>query len=615
MRHRFTRRRFLQHSASTVLAASVWAEAMAAAPAAPSAEREWRVYGGDAAGTRYSPLDQINRANVSKLRVAWTYHTGDSRAEPATTIACNPLAVEGVLYLTTAERRVTALEAATGKLIWQFDPFQGSEDAGPRGAARSVTYWQSGNDRRVLFVARARLYALDAKTGKPVSDFGQGGSVDLRHGVGRDIGRLAYDVAAPGIIYKNLIVLGSQCGAGPEPSAPGHVRAFDVRTGVMAWIFHTIPRPGKFGNDTWQGEAWRTAGGASSTGGMTLDERRGWVFVSTSAPAFDFYGGQRLGANAFANSVIALEASTGKRVWHYQAVHHDLWNRGLPGAPALATLKLGGKRVNAVVQPTPLGQLLVLDRQTGAPLFPVEERPVPASDVPGEQAWPTQPQVLKPPPYARQAISEDDITEISTDAHAYALDAFKKLRAGAWQPPSVQGTIVFPGAGGGAKGGGAFDPTTGWYYINSQDVPSSVALEAAPAGVAYPFTATSSPFVDREGYPAIKPPWGQLAALDLNRGEMAWQTVLGEFTALVARGLPPTGTPNTGEPIVTAGGLVFIAATQDECFRAFDRTSGKVLWKTSLPAAGYATPCTYEAGGKQYVVIAAGDAYVAFALP
>jgi quinoprotein glucose dehydrogenase len=627
MRHRLNRRRFLKQSASSLLAASAWPARITARPPAANPDHEWRVYGGNRAGMRYSPLDQINRSNVDKLQVAWTYHTGDSRLRPSTTIECNPLVAHGVMYLTTAQLKLCALEADTGKLLWQYDPFEGVDEDKPRGVNRGVAYWEDGADQRIFFVARARLMAFDAKTGKLIRDFGQGGSVDLTHGLGRDIRGLAYDVTSPGIIYKNLIIMGSMCGEGPEPAAPGHIRAFDVRTGVMAWIFHTLPRPGEVGNDAWQGDSWRTTGGANDWGGLTLDEKRGWVFVSTGSAAFDFYGGQRLGTNLFANCVMALNAATGKRIWHYQVVHHDLWDRDLACPPSLVTLNIGGKQVDAAVQSTKFGQLFILDRETGTPLFPVEERPAPPSDVPGEQAWPTQPQVLKPPPYARQVFTEDDITNISSEAHASVLDTFKKSLSGTWRPPSLQGTIVFPGFNGGSNwGGGSFDPATGWYYINSHDEPWIMTLVPAPEGAGYPYSHTGyNRFVDQEGYAAIKPPWGQLTAFDLNQGAIAWQVVLGEHKELTARGIPPTGTQNIGGSIVTAGGIVFIGSTMDEMFRAFDKTNGKLLWKAQLPAGGYATPCTYEAGGRQYVVIAAGgggkmrtrsgDAYVAFALP
>ena len=624
MRHRANRRTFLKQITATLLIAPAWP---AAATPASKTEGEWRTYGGNLAGMRYSPLDQINRSNVHKLRIAWTYHTGDGRHKPSTTIECTPLVVNGVMYLTTAQLKLCALEAATGKLLWQFDPFEGLDEDTPRGVNRGVAYWEDGNDQRIFFVARARLMAFGAKTGKLIHEFGQGGSVDLTKGLGRDLRDLSYDVTSPGIIYKNLIIVGSMCGEGPEPAAPGHVRAFDVRTGVMAWIFHTIPRPGEAGNETWENDAWRTAGAANDWGGMSVDEKRGWVFLSTGSAAFDFYGGQRLGQNLFANCVIALDAATGKRLWHYQVVHHDLWDRDLPCPPALVTLKLNGKSVDAVVQPTKFGQLFVLERETGKPLYPIAEQPVPASDVPGEKAWPSQPQPLKLPPYTRQVFKEDDVTNISPEAHAAALETFQKSRSGTWQPPSLQGTIIFPGFDGGSNwGGGSFDPTTGWYYINSHDEPWILTLVPAPDGAGYPYTHTGyNHFVDAEGYAAIKPPWGQLTAYNLNQGEIEWQTVLGEFQELTARGLAPTGTQNIGGSVVTAGGLVFIGATQDEKFRAFDKTNGKILWEAQLPAGGYASPCTYEVKGKQYVIIAAGgggkprtrsgDAYVAFALP
>jgi glucose dehydrogenase len=628
MHKRVNRRTFLKQSTSSLLVAGAWPAALAAAKKTlPGKEREWRVYGGNSAGWHYSPLDQINRSNVGKLQVAWTYHTGDSRLKPSTTIECNPLVANGVVYLTTAQLKLCALDAATGKLLWQFDPFEGVDEDKPRGVNRGVAYWEDGHDRRIFFVASAQLMAFDANTGALVRTFGHEGIVDLTKGLGRDISGLEYDVTSPGIIHKNLIILGSMCGEGPSPSAPGHVRAFDVRSGAMVWIFHTIPLPGEVGNETWEGESWRTAGGANDWGGMTLDEQRGWVFVSTGSAAFDFYGGLRLGQNLFANCVLALDAATGRRIWHYQVVHHDLWDRDLPSAAALGTVKRNGKPVDVVVQPTKFGQLFVLDRQTGQPLFPIEERPVPPSDMPGEKAWPTQQQVLKPPPYSRQRFTEDDVTDISAEAHADALETFKKSRSGMWQPPSLEGTIIFPGFDGGSNwGGGSFDPATGWYYINSHNEPWIMTLVPTHADVTYPYGHTGyNHFLDPEGYAAIKPPWGQLTAFDLNTGDIAWQVVLGELKELTARGIPPTGTQNIGGSIVTAGGLVFIGSTQDELFRAFDKTNGKVLWEAQLPAGGYATPCTYEANGKQYVVIAAGgggkprtrsgDAYVAFALP
>jgi quinoprotein glucose dehydrogenase len=598
-----------------------------------SIDRGWRYYGGDPACTRHAPLDQINVSNVKNLRVAWTHNTGDKMNRPRTTMECTPIVVDGVLYITSPLLKVRALEATSGKLLWDFDPFveigefenPGAESI--RGVNRGVTFWQEGKDKRIFSTAGSNLICLDAKTGKLIPSFGEKGTVDLKKGLGRDINGLLYDVTTPGVIYKNLIILGSEVDEGPEPAAPGHVRAFDIYTGRQEWIFHTIPQPGEFGHDSWPGGSWKTTGGANDWGGLSLDEKRGWVFLALGSAAFDFYGGQRLGQNLFANCVVALDAQTGRRIWHYQIVHHDLWDRDLPCPPCLITVKQDGRNVDAVAQVTKFSQIFLLDRETGKPLFPVEERPVPASDVPGETAWPTQPFPLKPPPLTRLIFTEDQVTNISPKAHAYALDLFRKARSGStWTPPSQQGTVIFPGFNGGTNwGGGSFDPASGWFYVNTHDEPWLLTLVAAAANARYPYNHSGYiRFVDPDGYPAIKPPWGQMSAVDLNKGEIVWQVPLGEIQNLTAQGIPQTGTQNVGGSLVTAGGLLFIAATQDEKFRAFDKVTGKVLWETQLPAGGYASPCTYEISGKQYVVIAAGgggqprtksgDAIVAFAL-
>jgi len=624
-----SRRSFLQGTAATVLGASILrGDPSLVLRELPGAGTEWRYYGGEPGMTRYSPLDRINRSNVQKLRIAWTFSSGEKIDRSRTTIECTPIVADGVLYLTTPHFKVAALDAATGELIWKFDPFEGSSEDKPRGVNRGVSYWESGKEKRILFGAGSKLMALNAKTGKLISDFGEGGAVDLTKGLGRDISGMSYAMTSPGAIFKDLIILGTSCDEGPEPSAPGYVRAFDVRTGKMAWIFHTIPYPGELGHETWEGDSWKTVGGANDWGGMSLDTKRGWVFLGLGSATFDYYGGQRLGQNLFANCVVALEAATGKRIWHYQVVHHDLWDRDLPCPPSLVTVNQSGRMIDAVAQTTKFGRVFLLDRETGKPLFPMEESPVPPSDMPGDRAWPTQPVPVKPPPYSRQSFTEDDITNISPEAHAYVLEMFKKARGGhSWLPINEQPTIVFPGLDGGTNwGGGSVDPATGWLYINSENEPWILSVKAAKPGAGYPFTfGQFKRFEDHEGYPAIKPPWGQLTAIDLNKGEIAWQVTLGEHKALTARGVPQTGTLNIGGSVVTAGGLVFIGATQDEMFRAFDKTTGKVLWEAQLPAGGYASPCTYEVKGKQYVVIAAGgggkprtrsgDAYVAFALP
>lgn len=627
MTNKFDRRSFLKGTAASALAPSLLT-ATKSRRDDPSGSTGWRYYGGDAGGMRYSPLDQINRSNVHKLVRAWTYHTGDAMARPQTTIECTPIVADGVMYITTAQVKVCALDAATGKLIWRFDPFAGAELEKPRGVNRGVTYWEGGGDKRIFFTAGSRLISLDATTGTPVKGFGEKGAVDLTKGLDRDISGLFLDVTSPGVIYKDLIIMGSEVDEGPEPAAPGHVRAYNLHTGEMVWIFHTIPLPGEFGHETWEGDSWQTAGGTNDWGGMSVDEKRGWVFLALGSASFDFYGGLRLGQNLFANCTLALDASTGKRIWHYQVVHHDLWDRDLPVLPALLTVNHEGRRVDAVAQLTKFGRIFLLDRESGDPLFPVEERPVPASDIPGERAWPTQPFPLKPPPYTRQAFTEDELTNISPEAHAHALAQFKKLKSGnMWNPPSLQGTLVFPGLDGGSDwGGGSIDPETGWLYVNSHDEPYIITLTPAKPGSGYPYGITGyNHFLDPDGYAAIKPPWGQLTAVDLNRGEIVWQVVLGEFKDLTVRGIPPTGTQNIGGSVVTAGGLVFVGATQDEKFRAFDKTDGRLLWEGDLDAGGYASPATYEVRDKQYVVIAAGgggkprtksgDAFVVFALP
>jgi quinoprotein glucose dehydrogenase len=579
---------------------------------------DWPVTGGNVANTRYAELRQINRDNVSRLRVAWTYHTGEPRGE----IQATPIVVGGVLYTTTSALNVVALRADSGTQIWRFDPFATRERT--RHANRGVAYWADGNDRRIFFSAGRRLYALDASTGRVVPTFGDSGSVDLAKGLSREI-RDEYLVATtPGVVYKDLLIQGTRVGEG-QGSAPGDVRAYDVRTGAIRWTFHTIPHPGEFGHDTWPPDAWRTAGGANSWPGMSVDVRRGIVFVPTGSATPDFYGGDRPGANLFATTLLALDASTGNRRWHFQTVHHDVWDRDLPAAPNLVTVARGAKRIDAVAQITKSGFVFVFDRETGEPLFPIEERGAPPSDLSGEHAWPTQPIPVLPKPFARQFMADSDVTNISPGAHDAALARYRKLRPSSlYMPPSREGTIVLPGFDGGGEWGGAAVDPDGVLYVNASDVPWIAAMRESTRGPPRYEFAGYERWRDSSGFPAIRPPWGTLSAIDLNSGEYRWRITLGEHAALTARGVPVTGTEQYGGPIVTAGGLLFIAATMDGKFRAFDRDSGKLLWETTLPAPGYATPATYAVRGKQYVVIAAGgaklgspssDAYVAFALP
>jgi quinoprotein glucose dehydrogenase len=646
---------------------------------------EWPVYGGSAAGDRYSPLREITVDNVQHLEEAWRFDTGETGG-----FQVNPIVVGGVLYSPTPGHRVVALEAATGTLKWTFDAKIDS-----RGPNRGLTFWARGDERRLFAAVDSYVYALDPATGAPVARFGDGGRIDLRRDLGRDPSSQSIRLTTPGIVYRDLLIVGGRVGEGAGAS-PGDIRAYDAQTGALRWSFHTIPRPGEFGYDTWSETSWKVNGGANNWAGMALDETRGIVFVPTGSAAPDFHGADRVGDNLFANCLLALDAATGRRIWHFQAVHHDLWDRDFPSPPTLVTVRRGGRLVDAVAQTTKHGYVFVLDRETGTPLFPVDERAMPASRVPGERTSPTQPIPRSPEPFARQHVTADLLTRRTPEAHAWAAAAFEKLHSdGPFAPLRVgQDTIVFPGFDGGAEwGGSAFDPASGRLFVNANDIawtgalapddgggdgrdvylracaachrddrrgtppqiPSLVNL-AMPAErltavirngvgrmegfpdlppevtrdlVAYLMdtpghgesavpvaTAVSSgrlrftgyrKFLDPDGYPAVAPPWGTLNAIDLHTGEYAWRVPLGEYPELVAKELGDTGSENYGGPIVTAGGVLFIGATNfDRKFRAFDAATGRLLWQATLPFAANTTPATYESGGRQYVVVAAG---------
>ena len=682
----------------------------------------WSVYGGGPDNTRYSALKQINRDNVSKLEVAWTFDTED--ASPGSEMECNPIIVGDTLYATTPRSNVIALDAATGKLRWRFDPWekQPFQFLYNKVRNRGVTYWSDGgSDHRIFVAARQYLYALHADTGKLIETFGNGGHLDLRDDLGRDAKNWV-TMTTPGIIYKDLLIIGSSMAEVP-PDSPGDIRAYDARTGKLRWTFHTIPHPGEFGYDTWPKDAWQYSGAANSWSGLSLDVKRGLVFVPTGSAVYDFYGADRPGDNLFASSLVVLKADTGERVWHFQNSRHDIWDRDLPTAPALVTVAHDGREVDAVAQPAKSGYIYLFDRQTGQPLFPIEDRKVPHSDLPGETTAETQPFPVLPEPIARQKLTADMITQRTPEAHQEALNRFLKLRSdGQFVPPSREGTIIFPGFDGGAEWGGpAFDPETHSLYVNANEMawilrmveqkpqtgrvtgkstymhecaachkenmqgappefPSLVGLsrrleknevltlvnlggnrmpgfarlgnDTLRAVVDYVYTGENSTasseasdryfmrfksdgynrFFDKDGYPAVQPPWGTLNRINLDTGKIVWKIPLGEYPELVAQGIKNTGSENYGGPVVTAGGLIFIAATSyDSKFRAFDKTTGQLLWETTLPAPGNATPATYEVNGRQYIVIAAGGGkvnrptkaiappavakYVAFALP
>ncbi len=438
---------------------------------AAQAQQDWPAYGGHD-GTHYSSLSQINRENVKKLVVAWKYDTGESGG-----IEANPIIVGKMLYATTPGRSVIALDAATGKLIWKFQ-----SDLEGSVLSRGVSYWTDGHQGRIFAGARNYLYALDATTGKMISGFGEQGRIDLRKGLREPDQQQSVELTTPGSIYKDLIIVG---GANPEthPAPPGDIRAFDVRTGALRWTFHTIPRPGEFGYDTWPKDAWKNAGAANNWAGMTVDVNRGIVYVPTGSAVFDFYGGDRLGNDLFADSLIALDAETGKRIWHFQGVHHDLWDRDFPAPPALLTVTHDGQRVDAVAQTTKSGLLYVFDRKTGKSLFPIQELPFPKSDVPGEVTSPTQPFPTLPAPYTQQSTTVDTLTNRTPEAHAWAVKQFTSMIGGGqFVPPSVDKlTVDMPGfAGGGEWGGVAVDTSTGVLYVNANDTAWLVGLTVPP---------------------------------------------------------------------------------------------------------------------------------------
>jgi quinoprotein glucose dehydrogenase len=711
------------------IAVSIVEANSAAQIAGKKQNHDWPIYGGTSQNNHFSPLSQINRKNVNQLSVAWTYDTEESGG-----LQSSPIIVDGVLYGLTPTEKVFALNAATGKLIWKFD-------SGIKGTQpdRGLAYWSdesnapevSGSakdseshkeDQRILVGVMNYVYALDAATGQPIPAFGNNGRIDLRDDLGRDPVEQSIYMTTPAVIYKDLMIVGGR-EAETLPASPGDLRAYDVRTGKLRWSFHTIPHPGEFGYDTWPQEAWKSSGAANNWAGMTVDRDRGILYAPTGSAAFDFYGGDRIGDDLFADSLLALNADTGERIWHFQGVKHDLWDRDFPAPPVLLTVKRDGKKVDAVAQTTKQGFVFLFDRSNGQPLFPIKCRSYPPSDVPGEVAAQQQCLPTKPVPFARQILTQDMLTARTPEVHQWALDQFRSMRSqGQFVPFTVgKDTVIFPGFDGGAEwGGAAADPETGILYVNANEMAWTAALgenlptennanrskalylnqcavchgetmagspPAIPAllGVAnrmsvaevsatikngkgrmpgfanlsaeqlsgllayvmsggtraddkkeMPSSVPASPamryhftgyrrFLDPDGYPAIAPPWGTLNAINLNTGGYVWKIPLGEHPDLAAQGQKNTGSENYGGPMVTAGGLLFIGATNfDQKFRAFDKTTGALLWETKLPYSANTTPASYEVNGRQFVVIAAGGGkdpksksggvYVAFAL-
>lgn len=757
---------------------------------------DWAAYNGGQSGDHYSNLAQINRSNVARLKPVWVFDLHQKGG-----LETNPLMVGRTLYACDTEQAVIALDAVTGKKLWSFAPPQPSQQP-----VRGLSYWTDGKTKILFAGMVSYLYALDPATGKPIAAFGEGGRIDLRQGLadpGEDYTKAFAAMTTPGVLYKDMIIVGSRLPE-TEPSLRGDIRAFDVHTGALRWAFHTIPHPGEPGYESWMRNSWKTSGSANNWAGMSVDARRGIVYVPTGSAVDDFYGADRIGNDLYADTMLALDANTGKLLWHFQEVHHDIWDRDFPAPPALVTVRSEGRMVDAIAQTTKQGFVFLFNRVTGQPLFPVVERPFPASTVPGEKASPTQPIPLAPAPFARQRLTADMLTTRTPAAHAYAVQQFKTfISDGQFVPFSVdRQTVVFPGFDGGAEWGGpAVDPHTGVLYVNANDVawtggltetkssgsiganiyenqcamchgtdrrgsppafpslvditqrlsdsvimqtvhqgkgrmpsfpainePQQVELlkflknpdsgsersSITPGGTSaegpnrsevegakvfdnncalchgedllgappsYPsligvrrwlgdklilqtvregkgrmpafpdisdadsaallrFLGTMQPpngelryrftgyqkFLDPDGYPAIQPPWGTLSAIDLNTGKYLWKIPLGDYPELAAKGMANTGTENYGGPLLTAGGVLIIGATNfDHKIRAFDSATGKLLWSADLPYSGNATPATYMIDGKQYIVIATsgardtkgphGAAYIVFALP
>ncbi|MEO8561661.1 MAG: pyrroloquinoline quinone-dependent dehydrogenase [bacterium] len=598
---------------------------------------------------RYSPLTQIDRSNVAQLTRAWTYHTGELRgtrdslrvnSSRRAAFETTPLMVDGVLYFSTPSTRIVALDAETGRELWAFDPYAGRERERTSASHRGVAYWegrgaQGATERRIIFgTLDGRLIALDASTGMPATTFGRSGSIDLRAGMTAVAG--AYGVSSPPAIYRDLVITGSIVPEGASRGPSGDVRAFDVRTGALVWRFHTVPREGEPGFETWAPGAGRDRTGANVWSIMTVDVERGLVFLPIGSASSDFYGGDRVGQDLYASSLVALDAATGERRWHRQLVHHDIWDYDLPAPPALVTLHRDGRDIPAVVQVMKTGLMFVFDRRTGEPVHQITERPVPPSHVPGESAWPTQPFPSKPGPLSRQsAVTEADLTDVTPESRAYCTALFKQATHsdGLYSPGDTTVGLWFPGTLGGATWSGvSIDPTTGYAYVNVNDIGAIGMLRrrapgAEPAYERWSPSGNYARFWDDHDLPCQRPPWGKLHAINLATGDFVWSVPLGVNDSLLARGVDRTGAPNIGGSIVTAGGLVFIGSTNDHRFRAFDAKTGEELWVAALEASAHATPITYRGprSGRQFVVVAAGgggsfsrdqsDVVAAYALP
>jgi quinoprotein glucose dehydrogenase len=627
-------------------------------PSNPPAAGEWRHYGGDSASTKYSPVGQITRANVNQLKIAWRWSSPDNEIAKANPIARpagyqdTPIMVNGVLYTTTSLGIYVAIDPATGRTLWQNDPEIWKLGRPPNlgFTHRGTAYWTDGKRRRLISGTHdAHLVSLDAETGKPDPAFGTNGRVDVAQGLPHAERGRNYAINSTPVVVKNVIISGANIQDLPltREQPRGDIFGFDAETGKKLWTFHSIPQPGEFGHDTWEGGSWEYTGGTNVWSMLTVDEALGYVYLPFGTPTNDYYGGHRLGDNLFAESLVCLDVKTGKRVWHFQAVHHGLWDYDFPTAPILVDLTVNGKRINAVVQVSKQGFVYVFDRRTGTPVWPIEERPVPQSSAPGERTSKTQPFPTKPPPFDRQSMVDDDVVDFTPELRAQALEVLKQWDRGPlFTPPSERGSVQMPGHVGGADWGGAgVDPVSGMLYVPSLTSPIIVPLiKGDPTRGNLQYRAATQQMPTLDGIPLYKPPYSRVTAYDLNTGTVAWQVPIGDgprnHPLLKHLNLGPLGSGLRAAPLVTST-LLFIGQwsgalgrgpvlkvgdrepsnlpPEPWTFRAFDKKTGEQVWATELPVGPVAAPMTYSSGGKQYVVVAAGGGVqselIAYALP